>query len=413
MGGVAMATGSCRRCGSRPRRVGRGHVEPLCEECYREAMDKVARELAEEAATDGRARFRRMKLVPGARPAERPPERVAPVARAGGRPRTPQSGESPPRRQAAPGSRTRCISEEVLCEARRLYALGLSLRAVAETLLDQTRTAPRWRCASSSSGAAGRCAVAHRPRTRRARKRARTWPAPPERRGPKRSLERVRWPLALPPVASAAVSSAPRITVVGSANIDFVARCAKLPRPGETVTDAVLERFPGGKGANQAVAAARLGARARFVGRIGRDELVLRSLEREGVDTSGVVRDEGESGVALILVEAGGENLIAVAPGANRRLMSGDVDVGEADALICQLEIPSEAVAAAAAGAPFFCLNAAPAAGRLELEPDLLVVNRYEFEVVGLAASWSRSPWGRTGRCCSRTERRSRGRGRR
>jgi len=113
-------------------------VEPLCEECYREAMDKVARELAEEAATDGRARFRRMKLVPGARPAERPPERVAPVARAGGRPRTPQSGESPPRRQAAPGSRTRCISEEVLCEARRLYALGLSLRAVAETLLDQT-----------------------------------------------------------------------------------------------------------------------------------------------------------------------------------------------------------------------------------------------------------------------------------
>ena len=170
---------------------------------------------------------------------------------------------------------------------------------------------------------------------------------------------------------------------MGSANIDFVARCGKLPRPGETVTDAVLERFPGGKGANQAVAAARLGARARFVGRIGRDELVLRSLEREGVDTSGVVRDEGESGVALILVEAGGENLIAVAPGANRRLMSGDVDVGEADALICQLEIPSEAVAAAAAGAPFFCLNAAPAAGRLELEPDLLVVNRYEFEVVG------------------------------
>jgi ribokinase len=179
------------------------------------------------------------------------------------------------------------------------------------------------------------------------------------------------------------VPSAPKITVVGSANVDFVARCGKLPRPGETVTDAVLERFPGGKGANQAVAAARLGAHTRFVGRIGRDELVLRSLEREGVDTSGVARDEGESGVALILVEAGGENLIAVAPGANRRLMPGDVDVGEADAVICQLEIPSEAVAAAAAGAPFFCLNAAPARGPLELEPDLLVVNRYEFEVVG------------------------------
>ena len=79
---------------------------------------------------------------------------------------------------------------------------------------------------------------------------------------------------------------APRITVVGSANIDLVARCERLPRPGETVTDAELERFPGGKGANQAIAAARLGARTRFVGRIGRDELVLRSLEREGVDIS-------------------------------------------------------------------------------------------------------------------------------
>jgi ribokinase len=82
-------------------------------------------------------------------------------------------------------------------------------------------------------------------------------------------------------------------------------------------------------------------------------------------------------------VEESGENLIAVAPGANRRLAPGDVDVGEADGVICQLEIPSDAVAAAAAGAPFFCLNAAPARGGLELEADLLVVNRYEFEVVG------------------------------
>jgi ribokinase len=180
------------------------------------------------------------------------------------------------------------------------------------------------------------------------------------------------------------VLSAPRITVVGSANIDLVARCERLPRPGETVTDAVFDRFPGGKGANQAVAAARLRARVRFVGRIGRDDLVLRSLEREGVDTSGVVRDEGESGVALILVEAGGENLIVVAPGANRRLEPADVELGEADAVICQQEIPSAAVAAAADGARFFCLNAAPARGPLELEPDLLVVNRYEYEVVGL-----------------------------
>jgi ribokinase len=184
-------------------------------------------------------------------------------------------------------------------------------------------------------------------------------------------------------VGSAAVFSAPRIVVVGSANVDLVARCQRLPRPGETVTGAEVQRIPGGKGANQAVAAVRLGARTRFVGRIGTDDLVLRSLEREGVDTSGVVREAGESGVALILVEASGENVIVVAPGANARLTAADVDVGEADAVICQLEIPDAAVRAAAAKAPFFCLNAAPARGTLDLEPDLLVVNRYEYEVVG------------------------------
>jgi ribokinase len=184
------------------------------------------------------------------------------------------------------------------------------------------------------------------------------------------------------------VSSAPRITVVGSANIDLVARCDRLPRPGETVTDAVFERVPGGKGANQAVAAARLGARVRFVGRIGRDDLVLRSLQRERIDTSGVVREDGESGVALILVESSGENVIVVAPGANGRLTPADVEVGEADAVMCQLEIARAVVAAAAAGARFFCLNAAPARGPLELEfePDLLVVNRYEYEQLGPSA---------------------------
>ena len=174
----------------------------------------------------------------------------------------------------------------------------------------------------------------------------------------------------------------PRITVVGSANVDFVARCERLPRPGETLTDATFERIPGGKGANQAVAAARLGAHVRFVGRIGTDDLVLHSLEREGIDTSGVRSDDGESGVALILVDADGENVIVVAPGANARLAPEDVHVGEADAVVCQLEIPTEAVVAAAAQAPFFCLNAAPARP-IELEPDLLVVNRYEYEVVG------------------------------
>jgi ribokinase len=176
----------------------------------------------------------------------------------------------------------------------------------------------------------------------------------------------------------------PRITVVGSANIDHVARCERLPRPGETLTDAVFEQIPGGKGANQAVAAARLGAAVKFIGRIGRDDLVLRSLEHECVDTTAVVRDDGQTGVAVILVDASGENVIVVAPGANRRLAAGDVHVGDADAVISQLEIPFEAVAAAAAQARYFCLNAAPARGRIDLEraPDLLVVNRYEYEQV-------------------------------
>ena len=94
-------------------------------------------------------------------------------------------------------------------------------------------------------------------------------------------------------------------------------------------------------------------------------------------------RDQGEGGVALILVDASGENVIVVAPGANRRLTPTDVDVGRADAVICQLEIPPAAVAAAAAEASFFCLNAAPVRGPLELVPDLLVVNRYEYEQIG------------------------------
>jgi ribokinase len=111
---------------------------------------------------------------------------------------------------------------------------------------------------------------------------------------------------------------------------------------------------------------------------------VLRSLEREGIDTSGVVREDGEGGVALILVEErSGENVIVVAPGANRRLEAHEVVVGDVDAVICQLEIPLPAVAAAAAQARFFCLNAAPVRGPLAIEADLLVVNRYEYAALG------------------------------
>jgi ribokinase len=180
----------------------------------------------------------------------------------------------------------------------------------------------------------------------------------------------------------------PRIVVVGSVNLDLVARCARLPRPGETVSGADFSRVPGGKGANQAVAAARLGADVRLIGMVGDDDLAaeaLAGLDGAGVDTTGVGRVRGpdaHTGVALILVDEAGETQIVVAPGANTRLSSGDVHVGDADAVICQLEIPDEAVAAAARQTGFFCLNAAPAR-RVEVEPDLLVVNRLEHEVTG------------------------------
>ncbi len=193
-------------------------------------------------------------------------------------------------------------------------------------------------------------------------------------------------------------ATSPRITVVGSANIDHVVRCERLPRPGETLTDAAFERIPGGKGANQALAAARLGAAVRFVGRIGRDEFPLRSLREEGVDIGHVGRDDGESGVAVILVPRSGDNVIVVAPGANRRLTPDEVTAAMADvppdAVICQQEIPPDAVAAAFTTARqtnaecLCCLNAAPARGPLDpgLKPDLLVLNRYEQEVAGAFA---------------------------
>ena len=171
----------------------------------------------------------------------------------------------------------------------------------------------------------------------------------------------------------------PAIAVVGSINLDLVARAERLPRPGETLTDATFERIPGGKGANQALAAARLGASVRLVGAVGDDPFAdeaLVLLREGGVDLERVRRVPDTTGVALILVGGDGENEIVVAAG----------DVSGADAVLCQLEIPVETVAEAARQARFFCLNAAPAR---ELPPDvlgevdLLVVNRYELEAVG------------------------------
>jgi len=178
--------------------------------------------------------------------------------------------------------------------------------------------------------------------------------------------------------------SPPKIAVVGSVNLDLVVRCERLPRPGETLSGAAFARYPGGKGANQAVAAARLGAEVTFTGAVGRDSFAdeaLVGLRQAGVALRVVERD-APTGVALIEVSAEGETTIVVAPGANARLEADDVDVGGADAVLCQLELPDQAVHAAASQARLLCLNAAPAR-RVDIEPDLLVVNRLEREVVG------------------------------
>lgn len=183
------------------------------------------------------------------------------------------------------------------------------------------------------------------------------------------------------------------ITVIGSVNLDFVATAARLPAPGETVTGATLARHPGGKGANQALAARRLGADVSLVARVGADDLAdeaLALLAAEGVDLEQCDTDaSAATGVALIAVAAGGENQIIVAPGANAAFTRDHLTAPAAGALICQLELPLETVAAAVAQASgFVCLNLAPAA---PLAPaalaraDLIVVNETEAAFYGPA----------------------------
>jgi ribokinase len=175
---------------------------------------------------------------------------------------------------------------------------------------------------------------------------------------------------------------APQLTVVGSINLDLVARCERLPRPGETVTGATFDRVPGGKGANQAVAAARLGADVTMVGRVGDDPFAAEALS--GLEQAGVsleVERGGRTGIAVILVAADGENQIVVVPGANDEVEP----VERSGNVLCQLEIPLATVEAASASAGFFCLNAAPAKpvpAELLDRVDLLVVNRYELEAL-------------------------------
>jgi len=183
----------------------------------------------------------------------------------------------------------------------------------------------------------------------------------------------------------------PTITVIGSVNLDIVAKAAKLPAPGETITDAELHRFPGGKGANQALAAQRLGADVKLIARVGEDaaaDEALALLREGGVDLAGCKAVPGAAtGTALIAVAPSGENQIVVAPGANRSLEPGDFEVPVTDALICQLEVPVDTVVHAAQNFDgFFCINLAPAM-RIDVavlqRADLVVVNESESNWYG------------------------------
>ena len=146
------------------------------------------------------------------------------------------------------------------------------------------------------------------------------------------------------------------VFVMGSINQDFVLKVGRRPKPGETVTDAVLSTHNGGKGANQAAAAALLGASVAFLGRVGDDGFggpLVEALADKGVDTALIEEAPGSStGTAFITVTEDGENAITVAPGANRRLTPEDVDaargaIGEAAVLVAQMEVPRETVARA------------------------------------------------------------------
>jgi ribokinase len=184
----------------------------------------------------------------------------------------------------------------------------------------------------------------------------------------------------------------PRVVVVGSANMDLVGTGARLPKPGETVLGHEFVMIPGGKGANQAIAAARAGGACTFLGALGSDSfgVSLRArLEASEVDTAMTRVSYGASGVAIIMVDEPGENSIMVLPGANRSFTGLRPDelavIESADVLLLQLEIPLETVTEAARCARSagrrVVLNAAPSMPLPEdllAAVDLLVVNEVE-----------------------------------
>ncbi|MFG3097181.1 ribokinase [Streptomyces sp. NPDC048202] len=184
------------------------------------------------------------------------------------------------------------------------------------------------------------------------------------------------------------------LLVVGSANADLVVGVERRPGAGETVLGGDLAVHPGGKGANQAVAAARLGARTALLARVGDDghgRLLRDSLRSAGVDTSAVLTGGAPTGVALITVDPSGDNSIVVSPGANARLTEGDVEpgvLGAASVVSAQLEIPLETVAAVVRALPEgtrFVLNPSPPRPlptEVLAACDPLVVNEHEARVL-------------------------------
>ena len=190
----------------------------------------------------------------------------------------------------------------------------------------------------------------------------------------------------------------PKIVVVGSVNMDLIVKVSKLPTIGETVISGIFKMVPGGKGANQAVAVAKLGAESHFVGRIGDDDfgrVLMENFREAGVGIEYVSIDRSShTGVALIMVDQDGRNIIAVASGANSKLTVEDVEkaqdsIKSASAVLLQLEIPLESVMRAASiakeGKSSVILNPAPARP-LPIEliqlVDVIVPNEVEAEVL-------------------------------
>jgi ribokinase len=190
------------------------------------------------------------------------------------------------------------------------------------------------------------------------------------------------------------------ITVVGSINLDLIATVGRLPGPGETVPGGDFKSAPGGKGANQALAAARAGAQVRMVGAVGKDAFAgeaVAYLKGGGVDLSGVAEIQAATGIALILVGGDGENMIAVVPGANGSVVPGDLtkaQFNKGDVVLLQHEIPLATVdaaleAARKAGAVTM-LNTAPfraEAASFVGKADYVVANETEFDLYAEALS--------------------------